>query len=112
MGVAGGPREEMGRLPSRSGVDRQARPDGKRRPHQRQGREFVSGADELFVGEVGKVVTPAEAGVHSAAFEMVDRWIRAFAGMTVGLFSPAARGFFVLGARGDPALAPGRLLAL
>jgi hypothetical protein len=52
LGIAGRAREEMGRVPERSGLDFRARENRGRRPDRRQHRQSALGPDLVLVGEV------------------------------------------------------------
>ena len=52
LGIARRPRQEVGGLPGRSGMDRQACRDREGRRHRAQRLEPVAGPDGLLVGEV------------------------------------------------------------
>ena len=49
---AGRPREEMGRVPGRPGMDREAGGNRKRRSHRRLGQQPDAAADEVLLGEI------------------------------------------------------------
>src|ERR1700687_360287 len=73
-GVARRPRAGHGRR-----VDLRAGP-GRDEPGQAGAEAFPRGPEMIF-----SVVIPAKAGIHWSAIAMAERWIPAFAGMTVFL---------------------------
>src|SRR5207237_8745348 len=109
MGVARRAREEVERLPGRSGMAPPARRDRSKRPDRAARRELVPGADQLLLGEVDfsqrgdetrrmknhrrpvglqpTDLVRGKAGTHLSAARAPEKWIPAFAGTPISSVS-------------------------
>ena len=73
--LVGRPREEMGRLPGRSGMDQRAGGDREERRHRRPRRKPDPATDQLFGGEV--TFSPrrhGERGGEAISMSSVSPW--------------------------------------